>query len=150
MLSNNKNIFTCRSLEGKELFCSVQIILVLFTLILWDILTIDKLRWEYFKYSSAFYALIFRWCWLEIKEPARRTKLCKSYTWSEIRHHIKHDVNFFVKRVSSLVKWSNFSLSPQRPRFGQSWTLPWAMTSSREIRPPFPRLRANNGAWESA
>ena len=42
------------------------------------------------------------------------------------------------------------SLVPRRSRLGQSWTLPWAVTSLRDTRPLFPRLRADNGARENA
>ena len=35
------------------------------------------------------------------------------------------------------------SLVLRRFRLGQSWTLPWAVTSPRKTRPLFPRLRAD-------
>ena len=44
--------------------------------------------------------------------------------------------------------WICISLVPRRSRLGQSWTLLWAVTSLKETRPPFPRLRGDNGARE--
>ena len=41
-------------------------------------------------------------------------------------------------------------LVPRRSRLGQSWTLPWAVTSPRDTRTLFPRLHADNGARENA
>ena len=53
--------------------------------------------------------------------------------------------------------WVLTSLVPRRSRLGQSWTLPWAVTSPRDTRrerlfsrPLFPRLRPDNEARENA
>ena len=44
----------------------------------------------------------------------------------------------------------NVSLVPRHSRLGQSWTLPWAVTSPRDTRLLSPRLRADNGSRENA
>ena len=49
-----------------------------------------------------------------------------------------------LSRALPVVKCGALSLVPRRSRRGQSWTLPWAVTSPRDTRPLFPRLRADN------
>ena len=44
--------------------------------------------------------------------------------------------------------WICISLVPRCCRLGQSWTLLSAVMSPKETRPPFPRLRGDNGARE--
>ena len=50
-----------------------------------------------------------------------------------------------------LLSFSNVSsLVPRRSRLSQTWTLQWAVTSSRETLPLFPRRRTDNGTRENA
>ena len=85
------------------------------------------------------------------------------------RHRVEHHKNTSPKKSVIVSKnftntafksggvWSWCSLVPRRSRRGQSWTLPWAVTSPGDTRqyeafsgPLFPRFRADNGSREKA